>query len=160
MVSLAGWFSVPACYCMYSWLQAPSKDADDVSKYYDKFLLKLEGMQVLLAKPGGCVGWEQAMGKVQGLVCVCVCMCVCARKRISCVNTMFNLHVSDVINLRHPKCTSAASFMGFNNCLTQSYWMSIFTSASMYQVFHITSQVHVHVLELLWMKVTCTFEVL
>eukprot|EP00731_Ephydatia_muelleri_P024429 Em0016g700a len=32
--------------------KAPSKDAEDVSKYYDKFLLKLQGMQVLLAKPG------------------------------------------------------------------------------------------------------------
>ena len=38
--------------------QTPSKDSDDVSKYYDKFSLKLQGMQVLLAKPGGCIGGE------------------------------------------------------------------------------------------------------
>ena len=40
-----------------------------MSKYYDKFLLKLQGMQVLLAKPGGCacVCWEGGMGGVQGL---------------------------------------------------------------------------------------------
>ena len=29
-----------------------------MSKYYDKFSLKLQGMQVLLAKPGGCICGE------------------------------------------------------------------------------------------------------